>query len=100
MKREKVRRWLHTSAVLLSLKEVRCGVTRNRIRRKLRTRNRRIGKRISRQSPLRPLGREQPDRKSTRLNSSHLVISYAVFCLKKKNSIWNIDAARYSTAQG
>src|SRR2546426_9010733 len=27
------------------------------------------------------------DRKSTRLNSSHLVISYAVFCLKKKNSM-------------
>src|SRR3989454_7249454 len=27
------------------------------------------------------------DRKSTRLNSSHLVISYAVFCLKKKNII-------------
>src|SRR2546426_2533055 len=27
----------------------------------------------------------QLDRKSTRLNSSHLVISYAVFCLKKKN---------------
>src|SRR2546426_6173245 len=27
---------------------------------------------------------EAPDRKSTRLNSSHLVISYAVFCLKKK----------------
>src|SRR5256885_12229811 len=27
------------------------------------------------------------DRKSTRLNSSHLVISYAVFCLKKKKSI-------------
>src|ERR1035441_8649272 len=26
----------------------------------------------------------QPDRKSTRLNSSHLGISYAVFCLKKK----------------
>src|ERR1022692_4531640 len=26
----------------------------------------------------------QTDRKSTRLNSSHLVISYAVFCLKKK----------------
>src|SRR2546426_7486005 len=30
------------------------------------------------------------DRKSTRLNSSHLVISYAVFCLKKKKSICNI----------
>src|SRR2546426_7091211 len=28
---------------------------------------------------------QDPDRKSTRLNSSHLVISYAVFCLKKKN---------------
>src|SRR5688500_20392664 len=28
---------------------------------------------------------QQPDRKSTRLNSSHLVISYDVFCLKKKN---------------
>src|SRR5256885_10982791 len=31
---------------------------------------------------LTPVG----DRKSTRLNSSHLVISYAVFCLKKKNT--------------
>src|SRR3989454_7624892 len=30
------------------------------------------------------------DRKSTRLNSSHLVISYAVFCLKKKKNIQNI----------
>src|SRR5256885_12665218 len=29
---------------------------------------------------------EVPDRKSTRLNSSHLVISYAVFCLKKKKT--------------
>src|SRR5215467_15467591 len=29
-------------------------------------------------------GRATPDRKSTRLNSSHIVISYAVFCLKKK----------------
>src|SRR5256885_2461643 len=31
--------------------------------------------------------RRQQDRKSTRLNSSHLVISYAVFCLKKKKII-------------
>src|SRR6516162_11082103 len=31
--------------------------------------------------PARP---RRADRKSTRLNSSHLVISYAVFCLKKK----------------
>src|SRR5690625_2257510 len=29
------------------------------------------------------------DRKSTRLNSSHVAISYAVFCLKKKNNIIN-----------
>src|SRR5688500_19570283 len=32
----------------------------------------------------RSLGDQIRDRKSTRLNSSHLVISYAVFCLKKK----------------
>src|SRR3712207_8538847 len=31
------------------------------------------------------LRRRRPDRKSTRLNSSHANISYAVFCLKKKN---------------
>src|SRR2546430_13404057 len=30
--------------------------------------------------------RERTDRKSTRLNSSHSQISYAVFCLKKKNT--------------
>src|SRR5256885_12990640 len=32
------------------------------------------------------LEEEKSDRKSTRLNSSHLVISYAVFCLKKKKT--------------
>src|SRR2546430_12489480 len=36
-----------------------------------------------RRDRLAPVGRE--DRKSTRLNSSHSQISYAVFCLKKKN---------------
>src|SRR6266566_5611036 len=35
----------------------------------------------------RPARRASTDRKSTRLNSSHLVISYAVFCLKKKKKI-------------
>src|SRR5256885_12419563 len=35
------------------------------------------------------------DRKSTRLNSSHLVISYAVFCLKKKKKR-NNTVTRYS----
>src|SRR5256885_7240726 len=33
------------------------------------------------------------DRKSTRLNSSHLVISYAVFCLKKKKKLESAIAA-------
>src|SRR2546426_9168396 len=37
-----------------------------------------------RRGPARPVCRHLQDRKSTRLNSSHLVISYAVFCLKKK----------------
>src|SRR2546426_6779586 len=36
----------------------------------------------------------EQDRKSTRLNSSHLVISYAVFCLKKKNENVNDIADR------
>src|SRR5256885_6519197 len=35
----------------------------------------------------------QADRKSTRLNSSHLVISYAVFCLKKKKNIVAISGS-------
>src|SRR2546426_6549025 len=37
---------------------------------------------VQRREVIRPQG--ERDRKSTRLNSSHLVISYAVFCLKKK----------------
>src|SRR2546426_5703992 len=36
-------------------------------------------------------GSSEIDRKSTRLNSSHLVISYAVFCLKKKKNETVID---------
>src|SRR5256885_16741104 len=39
-------------------------------------------------SPFSPSPRVTPDRKSTRLNSSHLVISYAVFCLKKKKKYY------------
>src|SRR5258708_27934550 len=37
------------------------------------------------ESPLAAPERSKIDRKSTRLNSSHQIISYAVFCLKKKN---------------
>src|SRR5256885_9327068 len=47
--------------------------------------------RIARLEP-RPGRAFLPDRKSTRLNSSHLVISYAVFCLKKKK-IYRVIAA-------
>src|SRR5439155_24607772 len=35
-------------------------------------------------APLHAVGVQAKDRKSTRLNSSHVAISYAVFCLKKK----------------
>src|SRR5437899_5438227 len=38
------------------------------------------------------------DRKSTRLNSSHLGISYAVFCLKKKNTITNPSSLTNATS--
>src|SRR2546430_3700702 len=50
----------------------------------------------------RPCARPRPssrrDRKSTRLNSSHSQISYAVFCLKKKNKITmytSVDQRKY-----
>src|SRR5437660_8105322 len=37
------------------------------------------------------LGLRAIDRKSTRLNSSHVAISYAVFCLKKKKNTYNYN---------
>src|SRR5256885_8387818 len=43
-----------------------------------------------------PQAVEEADRKSTRLNSSHLVISYAVFCLKKKKTT-SIPRSRTNT---
>src|SRR2546426_1812886 len=43
-------------------------------------------RRVPRRPVARRDARSEADRKSTRLNSSHLVISYAVFCLKKKNN--------------
>src|SRR5690242_20772461 len=42
-------------------------------------------------------GAERQDRKSTRLNSSHMSISYAVFCLKKKMSISSSSRQRLKT---
>src|SRR3712207_8859373 len=46
--------------------------------------DRRRGVEVLRQQPVRAEVRPVGDRKSTRLNSSHANISYAVFCLKKK----------------
>src|SRR5690242_21320695 len=43
-----------------------------------------IGILVDLQGPKLRLGAFEGDRKSTRLNSSHMSISYAVFCLKKK----------------
>src|SRR5207253_7533112 len=45
-------------------------------------------------------GLESRDRKSTRLNSSHVAISYAVFCLKKKKLTQGRGIARQLLAQG
>src|SRR3989454_2456472 len=44
----------------------------------------------------RPVRLKVGDRKSTRLNSSHLVISYAVFCLKKKKRCHSLGLPLYS----
>src|SRR5207244_8932981 len=41
----------------------------------------------TRAARTRPRGLPPTDRKSTRLNSSHQIISYAVFCLKKKKDV-------------
>src|SRR5258707_6499078 len=45
-------------------------------------------------SPRRGIGQTSLDRKSTRLNSSHANISYAVFCLKKKKNTDQVDPPR------
>src|SRR5258705_8230408 len=47
-----------------------------------------------------PTRRSRPDRKSTRLNSSHLGISYAVFCLKKKKKSKMKTLQEYYTQKG
>src|SRR5262245_65273848 len=66
------------------LRAVSQGARRQRLRDR-RSRGRVLGtlSGLPGQAPAR-LARDEEDRKSTRLNSSHLGISYAVFCLKKK----------------
>src|SRR5439155_16505937 len=51
--------------------------------------HRQIAARLHRECAPDPAEEDGVDRKSTRLNSSHVAISYAVFCLKKKNIIGN-----------
>src|SRR2546427_5789203 len=62
----------------------------------------RHGRRLHRHAPGGAAGRHgggrlRPDRKSTRLNSSHSQISYAVFCLKKKKK--KTDVVKQSQQQ-
>src|SRR5256885_12420189 len=49
--------------------------------------------------PRPPYAGRGADRKSTRLNSSHLVISYAVFCLKKKKKKHPSNRLNHTTIQ-
>src|SRR2546427_4043154 len=55
-----------------------------------------FGSCVQRGGKRRDCGRSVRDRKSTRLNSSHSQISYAVFCLKKKKKKQRDIAYRYS----
>src|SRR2546427_6638695 len=57
------------------------------------TRQDRLARQVEQVGPLRA-GKRLEDRKSTRLNSSHSQISYAVFCLKKKKQTENCSAPR------
>src|SRR5256884_4401460 len=49
--------------------------------------------------PFHEIGRPEIDRKSTRLNSSHGYISYAVFCLKKKKKTQSIQRSHKKTSK-
>src|SRR5690606_41954915 len=52
---------------------------------------------LSERGPRAPVG---TDRKSTRLNSSHVKISYAVFCLKKKKKQQHANGVRHDAVAG
>src|SRR5476651_2157042 len=63
-------------------------------------RSRRAGWRPGRRGAGTKGGRQRTDRKSTRLNSSHANISYAVFCLKKKKTVARGKLAAAVIAEG
>src|SRR5439155_25265053 len=72
-----------------ALERVTAGADRHRLRGFLRTLARagaEDGVALRTGVSERPEKAAQPDRKSTRLNSSHVATSYAVFCLKKKKT--------------
>src|SRR5437762_10708577 len=73
---------LHDALPICQVRSAECGV-RNR-QAHLETRH---SARPTPHSALRSIPGTHADRKSTRLNSSHRCISYAVFCLKKKNQL-------------
>src|SRR2546427_11490707 len=73
---------LHDALPISRLRHAAAGPVRGRLRRGHR--------RPAMPRPYRPAN-GPPDRKSTRLNSSHSQISYAVFCLKKKKKEHNIS---------
>src|SRR5690606_39719708 len=56
------------------------------------SRRRNTGRRFAAGLPAIATGQRHGDRKSTRLNSSHVKISYAVFCLKKKKQDQEIQS--------
>src|SRR2546427_7221769 len=62
-----------------------------RMLRRLRAGDHVVDARLASERPLDRLFGRLVDRKSTRLNSSHSQISYAVFCLKKKNKNLTLD---------
>src|SRR2546426_5327402 len=72
--RKRVRKFLRLHHGVRGIRPARCREDRDRL----------VGVHDARAHFLSPALRLARDRKSTRLNSSHLVISYAVFCLKKK----------------
>src|SRR5256885_8939733 len=75
----------HVGELMQQLPEPRSGVRRS------------IPCAASEQADVRKRLRLPRDRKSTRLNSSHLVISYAVFCLKKKNIMKKTERSLHDT---
>src|SRR3712207_7790557 len=81
-----------------SVLRVRLGPLRDQLQPRFlphRLRSGRLEQRLRGEQP-RLQGQVQGDRKSTRLNSSHANISYAVFCLKKKKKNDNTPCPYYS----